>query len=244
MGFNVSVPNDVPREDRARLYAALLDRVRSVPGVARAGLISFLPPELRAGVFMGIAVDGVAAPAPGEPARRANTLVTSADYFSTMRIPIVRGRDLTEGDDESHPPVIVVNEAFVRRYLPDGDPIGRRIGTGFDGMKPVREIVGVVRDTYDRGVVLAPYPTVFISFRQFALPYGAVAVRTTVDAASVLPAIRERIRQLNPAVPITDVQELDDRLSESLREPRLVSCARIACIPVRSYMVMRFDSML
>ena len=134
---------------------------------------AFLPPETRAGVFMGLAIDGVPPPDAGSPPRRVNTLITSVDYFRTMRTPIVWGRDFTDADAGEASPVIIVNEAFVRRFLPEGDPIGRRIGTGFDRLQPTRQVVGIVADAHDRGVGVPPYPTAYIPFTQFALPYGS-----------------------------------------------------------------------
>jgi putative ABC transport system permease protein len=229
LGFNLSVPNDVSRLDRVRFYDAALQEIRTIPGVERAGLISFLPPEMRAGVFMGLAVEGADAPEPGAPPRRVNTLVTSVDYFRTMRMPVLQGRDLTEADAADRPPVIVVNEAFVRRYFPAADPIGRHIGTGFDGLKPVREIVGVVKDSHDRGLAVAPFPTVYIPFRQFALPYGAIAVRSTIAADGLIPVIRDRLHRLNPAVPLSDFETIDGRLRESLREPRFYTLMALTC---------------
>jgi putative ABC transport system permease protein len=227
LGFNLSVPNDVSREDRTRLYADVLDDIGSIPGVERAGFISFLPPEVRAGIFMGVGIDGP--PRQGEPPRRANTLIASTDYFDTMRMPVVRGRGFTARDAADRPPVAVVNESFVRRYFPADDPIGRRIGTGFDGLTPVREIVGVVKDSHDRGVVLEPIPTIYLPVAQFNLGYGAIAVRTSVAADAIVPVIRERVRRLNPAVPLTEFQRLDDRLYESLREPRFYTLMAVAC---------------
>jgi putative ABC transport system permease protein len=229
LGFNLSVPSDVAWTERPAFYEAALREIRTVPGVERAGLISFLPPETRAGVFMGLAIDGAAPPPPGAGPRQVNTLVTSVDYFATMRMPMVRGRDLANTDTRDRPAVCVVNETFVRRYLPDGDPIGRRIGTGFDGMKPVREIVGVVKDSHDRGVARPPIPTVYLPVSQFALPYGAIALRTAVAAESVIPVIRDRLHRLNPGVPLTDFQQLDRRLRESLREPRFYTLLAAAC---------------
>jgi putative ABC transport system permease protein len=226
IGFNLSVPGDVEVPARVQFYASALDEIRALPGVERAGLISFLPPETRAGVFMGLAIDG---DPPDAPPRRANTLVTSTDYFDTMRMPIVRGRDFTAADDSARPPAAIVNEALVRRYLPDGDPIGRRIGTGFDRLQPVREIVGVVRDTHDRGVSVAPLPTIYLPYPQRSLPYGAIAVRTRVTPEALAPAIRERIQRLSPSVPLTDFQTIDDRLRESLREPRFYTVLATAC---------------
>jgi putative ABC transport system permease protein len=229
IGFNLSVPNDLFGEARVRFYQAALEEVRTIPGVERAGLISFLPPETRAGVFMGLAIEGVPPAERGSPPRVVNTLITSPDYFRTMRTAIVRGRDLIESDTAGGPPVIVVNEAFVRRHFPDVDPIGRKIGTGFDGMKPVREVVGVVADTHDRGVALRPYPTVYIPFTQFSLPYGAIAVRTATAADAMVPVIRDRLGRLNPSVPLTDFSRLDDRFRESLREPRFYTVMAAVC---------------
>ena len=158
-----------------------------------------------------------------------NTLVTSADYFNTIRTPVIQGRDLSEADDASGPPVIIVNEAFVRRYLPDVPALGRRIGTGFDGLKPVREIVGIVRDAHDRGLAARPIPTVYIPFRQFALPYGSIALRIATSPDLLVPVIRDRVFRLNPDVPLTDFQTLDDRIYHSLREPRFYTLMAAAC---------------
>jgi putative ABC transport system permease protein len=229
LGFNMSVPNDQTLPDRVRFYQNALDEIRSIPGVERAGLISFLPPETRAGVFMGLAIDGAPPPERGDPPRVVNTLISSTDYFATLRMRVMHGRDFTDRDNADGPPVIIVNEALMRRYFPDGAAVGRRIGTGFDGMKPVREIVGVVQDTHDRGVAAEPIPTVYIPFRQFSLPYASVALRTAVTPESVIPVIRDRVNRLNSAVPLTDFQALDARLGESLREPRFYTLMAAAC---------------
>jgi putative ABC transport system permease protein len=229
LGLNLSVPNDQSLADRVRFYQNALDEIRTIPGVERAGLISFLPPETRAGVFMGLAIDGVPTPERGAPPRVANTLVTSTDYFATLGMRLVQGRDFSNRDDADGAPVIIVNEALVRRHFPDGEAVGRRIGTGFDSLKPVREIVGVVQDTHDRGVAAEPIPTVYIPFRQFSLPYAAIAVRTAVMPESVIPVIRDRVTRLNPAVPLTDFQALDTRLRDSLREPRFYMLMAATC---------------
>ena len=229
LGVNLSVPNDQPLADRVRFYQNALDEIRTIPGVERAGLISFLPPETRAGVFMGLVIDGMPPPERGAPPWVVNTLISSVDYFATLQMRIVRGRDFTDADNADGRPVIIVNEAFMRRHFPDGDAVGRRIGTGFDGLKPIREIAGVVQDTHDRGVAADPIPTVYIPFRQFSLPYASIALRTAVTPESVIPVIRDRVNRLNPAVPLTDFQTLDTRLGESLREPRFYTLMAAAC---------------
>jgi putative ABC transport system permease protein len=178
---------------------------------------------------MGLAIEGVPPPARGLPPNRVNTLITSVDYFRTVGMSVVRGRDFLDADRRDHPSVVVVNEAFVRKYLPEADPLGHKIGTGFDNLNPVREIVGVVRDTHDRGVNLAPYPTVYIPFTQFSLPYGAIALRTSATSDMLVPVIRDRLQRLNASVPVTEFQMLDRRLIESLREPRFYTLMAVTC---------------
>jgi putative ABC transport system permease protein len=220
LGFNLSIPTGTSPETRSQFYARALEEVRSIPGVEQAGLISFLPPETRAGVFMGLAIEGAPPPAPGERPPVVNTLVASGSYFSTVDMRIVRGRNIEPSDRPETRPVILVNEALVRRWFAGVDPIGRRVGTGFDGLEPVREIVGVVADARDRGLGRAAIPTVYLPFEQFSLPYGSIAIRTATAADRIVPVIRERLARIDPAVPLTGFQMLNDRLGESLREPR------------------------
>jgi putative ABC transport system permease protein len=229
LGFDLAVPNDQSMDQRKRFYATALEEIRRIPGVASAGLISFLPPETRAGVFMGLSIDGAPPVERGAAPPTVNTLISSVDYFSTMGMTLMRGRDFSSADTAQSQPVIIVNEALVRRHFPDEDPVGRKIGTGFDGGKPVREIVGVVADTRDRGLGRDPYPTVYIPFPQFALPYGSIALRTQVAPETLIPEIRSRLNKLNPDVPLTDFQTVDQRIYESLEQPRFYTLMAGAC---------------
>jgi predicted permease len=142
---------------------------------------------------------------------------------------IIRGRDFNDHDNADSRPVIIVNEALVRRHLSGSDAVGTRIGTGFDAMKPVREIIGVVQDTHDRGLGAQPIPTVYIPFQQFSLPYGSIAARTALTRESVVPVIRDRLNRLNPNVPLTNFQTIDERIHESLGEPRFYMLMAAGC---------------
>jgi predicted permease len=228
LGFNLSVPSDHSLDERRRFYQSALDQVREIPGVLSAGWITFLPPENRAGVFMGLAIEG-ATLAPGAPPRVVNNLITSVDYFSTMSTPVLRGRDFRPTDNKEGPPVIIVNEALARKYFPNEDALGRRIGTAFDGGRPVREIIGIVKDSKDRGLAREPYPTVYIPFPQFALPYGSIVVKTQAPASEVIAEIRQRLAKLDPSVPLTDFQTIENRVYESLEEPRFYTMMAATC---------------
>ncbi len=229
MGFAFSVPNDHPMAQRIAFYRDALEQVRTIPGVTSAGLISFLPPETRAGVFMGFSVEGAPPPAKGAPPNVANHLITSPGYFSTMEMSMAAGRDFAESDDEKGAPVIVVNEAFVRKYFADGRALGQRVGIAFGGGKPTREIVGVVRDVHDRGLGRKAYPTIYIPYRQFALPYGSMAVRASADPASIVPEIRRRLARLDPAIPLVNFERVADRIHASLDEPRFYTWLAAVC---------------
>ena len=228
LGFNLSVPSDHSLDERRRFYQSALDEVRTIPGVVSAGWITFLPPENRAGVFMGLAMEGPALP-PASPPRVVNNLITSVDYFSTMSTPVLRGRDFRAGDNQNGPPVIIVNEALVRKYFPNQDALGRRIGTAFDGGKPVREIIGIVKDSKDRGLARDAYPTVYIPFPQFALPYGSIVLKTRGPESDVIAEIRQRLGRLDPSVPLSDFQTIEDRVYESLEEPRFYTMMATTC---------------
>ncbi len=225
-GFSLSVPTDREMDQRKRFYQLALEEVRSIPGVTSAGWITFLPPETRAGMFMGLSFDdGHESPTP----HVANHMISSPEYFSTMRMPIVRGRDLTAADNAGSSPVIIVNEALARRYFPNEDAVGKKIGTVFDHSKPVREIVGIVKDSHDRGLQANAIPTVYIPFQQFALPYGSIAVRSRVPWGGLAPEIRRRLARLDAEVPLTDFQLLEDRIHQSLDEPRFYTTMAATC---------------
>jgi predicted permease len=216
-------------EARKRFYQRALDEIRAIPGVDAAGFNTFLPPEPRAGVFMGLAIEGAPPVAADGSPTIVNTLVTSAGYFETIGMAMAQGRAFAASDDAAGPPVIIINEAAARKYFPNRSPIGRRIGTGFDGETPVREIVGVVRDAHDRGLGVDPMPTVYIPFPQFALMYGSIAVRTHVPPTALINTIRERLSRVDASVPLTDFQTIDARVAQSLEEPRFYTLLSTAC---------------
>ncbi|HEX4683992.1 MAG TPA: ABC transporter permease [Gemmatimonadaceae bacterium] len=228
LGFEVSVPNNHSMDERKQFYQRALDEIRAIPGVEAAGFTTFLPPEPRSGVFMGVTIEG-APLEPDAPPRIANTLVTSPGYFETIGMTMAAGRGFTSADDAKSPPVIIINETAATKFFGAHDPIGRRIATGFDGSVPVRAVIGVVHDTRDRGLGKDPVPTVYIPFQQFALMYGAIAVRTRVPPTSLVNPIRERLARLDAGIPLTNFQTIRSRISQSLGEPRFYTVLSAAC---------------
>ena len=229
LGFDLSVPSSHTMAQRKQFYQRALDAIRTIPGVEAAGLNTFLPPELRSGVFMGVTIEGAPPLAPDAPPRIANTLVTSPGYFETIGMTMAAGRAFTSGDDANSQPVVIINEAAAATYFGDRNPIGHHLATGFDGSTPVRAIVGIVRDAHDRGLGKEPIPTVYIPFQQFALMYGAIVVRARVAPVALVNPIRETLSRIDPSIPLTNFETIRERVSQSLGEPRFYTLLAAAC---------------
>jgi putative ABC transport system permease protein len=229
LGFTVSVPEDHPPKQIPRVYQRMLDEIRDIPGVASAGMVTFLPPELRSGVFGPFEIaDQNASKTPGNPLF-TNTLIASEGYFQTLGIPLMQGRDFTPRDTATSPKVILVNETLARRFFPRGDALGRHVRVMFDGDGPAREIIGIVKDVHDRGLGSHTVPTTYTPMSQFALPYGSVAVRAHGPLPSLIAEIRSRIAKVDASVPLTEFQTLDDRIQQSLEEPRFYTVLSAVC---------------
>ncbi len=226
-GFSLSIPSDHPRDQQVRLYARMLEAVRAIPGVTSAGWITLLPPESRKGTFVPFTIEG--RPAPSRPSDRlfCNFQVTSEDYFQTVGIPLVRGRAFTTGDDASAPAVAIINEMLARRDFANSDPIGQKLSTMFDS-RP-REIVGVIKTIHDRGLATSTVATMYVPFRQSAVPYGSIAVRAELPPQNVIPEIRRRLTAIDSTIPLADFQTLDARVYKSLDEPRFYTLMAALC---------------
>jgi ABC-type antimicrobial peptide transport system permease subunit len=150
------------------------------------------------------------------------------DFFSTMGMPLVSGRDLADADDAKSPRVAVVNEKFVRYFFGEGDPIGRRIGFSRSG-KLDTTIVGVVRD--GQSVTLRDQPRRFVY-----LPCGQSSdigrvtfyVRSGVDSEALANRIRETVAEADPMLPVSNVKTMKAQIRESLFVERMLAALSIA----------------
>lgn len=204
-----------PRYDepgrRADFYGRVLSGVRALPGVQAASYTSGLPMEMTGGITLILL--------PGEVDRRDGTqlasfrLVTS-QFFSTLRIPVRRGRVIGDEDTRDRQLVAVVSESFAKRHWPNDDAIGRT----FQTRQQVRTVVGVVGDIKVRGLERTSEPQLYIPFDQAPVPLGDIylpkdlVVRSSRPAAALVPAIREIVRQVDAQQPISNVRMLSDVL--------------------------------
>jgi predicted permease len=139
-----------------------------------------------------------------------------------MNIPFRRGADFTDRDDEAGRPVVIINETMARQYWPNENPMGAQLLLGMDGFVP-REVVGVVGDVRSAGLSRAPVPETYVPHPQAAIFSMSIAVRTDVDAAAILPVVRQRMAAIDPALPIIKPQMMTTAVEASAGAMRLSS---------------------
>ena len=145
--------------------------------------------------------------------------VNTPRYFATLGIPMVKGRDFADTDNDDAPLVAVVNEALARASFPGQDAIGRRIRSGYDGTG-FMEIVGVVADVRSVDPALPPQPQLFMPFQQHPLGSTALTLvmRTAADPLRLSQAVVEQVRALNGDVPVR-VSTMDATLEQAVSTP-------------------------
>jgi putative ABC transport system permease protein len=198
---------------RIAFFRELLDRVGSIPGVNAAGLNSGLHPF--GGWNMPVEVPG----GRQQDSRGVVLHQVSADYTRAMGIGLLRGRLLTSDDLERALRVAVVNESFTRRYLDGQEPLGRVVRMPntrrppFDLQDDSFEIVGVVRDTVNRGLTNEVQPEIYVPYTLTGLS-DRLVVQTTGDPTGVVDTVRRQVYALDPEQPVTQVRTMDALLDD------------------------------
>ena len=192
---------------RVRFYDRVLADVRALPGVTGAAYVSFLPMAMGGGLFP---VSFGETPGPGNRDQIASLRFASPGFFRVMSIPLRTGRDFDARDVADAPAVAVVSESFVRRYWPEGDPLGRRFQFAF----AERTVVGVVGDIMVRGPERSSEPQVYLppaqvddSSMPFYMPKDLV-VRSNAEPAALAAAVGRIVRSVDPDQPVSNVRPL------------------------------------
>jgi predicted permease len=148
----------------------------------------------------------------------AEFVAVSAGYFDVLRTPLRKGRVFTDHDGDSSARVVVVNEAFVRRFSPQRDVIGRRVKFVWRGQAQDAEVVGVVGDVRNDGLDLAPTPRVYQSILQSTGIRLAVFLRTRSDGdvKATKEALTATVHSIDPEIPVFDVRTMADLMSASM----------------------------
>ncbi len=222
LSFTLSLPDAAYRGEpqRAAFYERLQERLAALPGVREAAAVSELPMGGSAR-FLTFAVEGADPVQPGrEPA--SQILRATPGYFRAMGIPVERGRAIAPQDRAGAPRVMVMNREAARRFFPGRDPVGRRIllALGADTATVSWEVVGVVGDVRQFGMNEDAQPAMY--FPQAQAPEGSMGVvlRTAVAPLSVAGAVRREVQELDPDLPVNDLQPLEQLTAESVSQPR------------------------
>jgi len=203
---------------------ALLDKVRALPGVQSAGVSSNGP--LMGGWQTGFWREENPRPQPADMLN-SDLEVVSGDYFSTLKVPLLRGRSFNERDTKDSPRVIVIDQAMAEQYFPGEDPIGKRLGVdvGNDGESYVMsEIIGVVpRMRFHAVDEMAPLPVIYASLSQAQRTSLTLFVRSTTAPAALEHSIRDAVTSIDSSLAVFDARPMTDRVHETWGAQRLLS---------------------
>lgn len=193
-----------------QFYDSLLTRVRALPGVQSATTTSSIPLSYYNSAE-SLTIEGYV-PAPNQPRPHAMYNTTSPGYFETLQIPFVSGRDFRDAEKVDSPFVAIVNEAMVRQFWPNQDPMGRRFAIASDP-KHSLQIVGVVRDSRVQGVTGPMIANFYLPLKQHYSGGGmgslqTLLVRVNGDPGGIIPEIESTVRGLSPDLPVFDAQPM------------------------------------
>lgn len=212
--FAVELPRSKYQEaaPRQAFFSELQQRVSALPGVTSVAAVSDLPfsPNDWTGTFDIDAYKGSDTPA-------AHVRVILPEYFSTMRIPILRGRAFTRADIQSAPRVALIDEAAAKKYWPNEDPIGKRVQWGTTW----REVVGVVGSVRTSSLADDAQPHLYMPLlqRNEWMMYGVA--RVDGDPQRVANDLRAIVRQVDPAQPVYAIRTMNEYLDDAIAQPRL-----------------------
>lgn len=219
----------LPRYDaiarREQFFTQVLEGVRALPGVEAAGYVTGLPMDMRGGIW-GVTIPGREQTHDGS--EMVSLRFVTSQFFNTLQVPLLRGRDVSDSDTAKQPYVAVVSESFARQHFPGEDPIGRQFNVAnFD-----RTIVGIVGDVRVRGLERSSEPQVYLPYRQ--VPDGGLiayvpkelVVRSTAAPETLTASIRQIVRRADPEQPLSHVRTLssivDNETAPRITQMRLL----------------------
>ena len=207
-------------ERRSVFFEEVLRRIRALPGVQSAAVAGNLPLTYN-GDSATIAVEGIPDPPPDQWPDVIYRAIGPA-YFSTMGIPIIRGRDFTDQDKGDSKKVVVISEKTAQHYWPGQDPIGKRLKPGATNSDiPWREVIGVVKDVRQNDFIAQPKMQMYFNYRQMKdLAANALVVRTSVEPISLATSVRNAIWAVDKDQPVADIDTMDHIVSQAIAKQR------------------------
>jgi len=222
LSFEITLPEPRYQEESPatnHFYERLIDKLQQSPGIVSAGTTIALPFKASHAMTRFLIA--------GEPARAPGALpmeqvrVVSPEFFQAIGLQLKQGRGFERKDVENNSNLIIVNQAFARRYLSGKDPLTSTILMNVLSPHPEKmPVIGVVTDAHDLGVESEAEPVLY--FPGFGL-HAVLLIRTNTDPKSVLSNVRNAVSELDPAQPIYHVETIDEVLSDSLARQRMIA---------------------
>ena len=208
------------KERRAAFFDELRRRVQNLPGIQSVAIGNNLPFTYN-GDSLLIAVEGIPDPSPSQWPDVVLRVV-SPNYFQTLGIPLVAGRDFTEQDNAQGQLAVIVTEKTARHYWPGQNPIGKRLKLGATASKqPWWEVVGVVKDVRQNDFTAEPKMQMYMPHTQAVIFWpNALVVRTKIDPVSLATAARNEIWAIDKDQPVSDIRTMDDIVSSAVARQR------------------------
>src|SRR5262245_45464655 len=204
-----------------RLYADLVETLGAAPGV-RA--VTGSQPALLSGSVNGTGIFVQGRTYQPDAKVDINRLVILPNFFDIMGVPMLTGREFTTRDDDKAPKVVILNSAAVRKYFPDENPLGRRIGSSPE-QNATMEIVGIVRDVKYNSVRDDAPPTMYVPYAQTTGGGVMIEVRTAGDPVIAMGGIREAVRRIDPNLPIMDMWTQTEQIERRFLQEKLFAQA-------------------
>jgi putative ABC transport system permease protein len=207
-------------------YEQAIEKLRALPAVQSAAAVTFIPLKLARG-RKGFTIEGRPPSGPGQLPLAGYDIATP-EYFATMRIPLLEGRDFSWSDSPETQPAVIINGAMAKRYWPGEDPLGKRFRLGgADAQFPWMTIIGVVADAREFSPIVEPEPTMYFPIAQYtyASDVGGIlrdwVVRTEGDPARISTSVSGAIWAVDRNLPVTRIQTMEEVRSTSLASERM-----------------------
>jgi putative ABC transport system permease protein len=218
--LGVSFDHRYNHDQHYQFYEQVLEKISAQPGV-QAVSAGWPLPFSNSSATISFAIDGKPVAKGDEPSEAIGIVMPG--YFETMRIPLFSGRTFTQQDGFKSTPVIIVNQAFAKRYFPGENPIGQHIRAEVgDGTleHPMREVIGVVGSTKHKGLTADAEPAYYLPYAQALITNPYLTIRANGDPAALANAVRRIVSQMDAGVPVYQVSTLEDYVSKSAAQPR------------------------
>ena len=216
--LDLPAPRYTRQNGGGAILTQLTDRLRVTPGIESVGLANCVP--------VGGSCNGTPMWSPNEPRQQGKGNVVgihwaSPDFFPTVGIHVIQGRNFTDQDRPGRPKVALVNEAAAKAFWPNDTPIGKIIAVGQGGFSDGAEIVGIVANVRYRGIESDASPDVYIPIAQSFQSRMRIYVRSRLGVRDLVPLITREVRALDPNLPLSEIKTMNERVDDAMWRTRV-----------------------